>query len=81
VCTRCEREERGCLLRAQLSEGSERVGGGSRKGAGRVREWLGNACRGHVHGGEREQEVREEEVADRWVHEPARVNARTSGQC
>jgi hypothetical protein len=32
-----------------------------------VREWLGNACRGHVHGGEREQEVREGEVADRWV--------------
>jgi hypothetical protein len=31
VCTRCEGEERGGLLGAQLSEGSERVGAGSRK--------------------------------------------------
>jgi hypothetical protein len=66
VCVRCEREERGGLLGVQLSEGSERVGAGSKKGVGRVGEWLGNARRGRVHAGERGREVREGEVADRW---------------
>jgi hypothetical protein len=38
-----ERESEGVRLRAQLSEGSERVGAGSRIGLGRVGAWLGNA--------------------------------------
>jgi hypothetical protein len=42
------------------------VGAGSKKGVGRVGEWLGNVRRGRVHGGEHEREVREEEMADRW---------------
>jgi hypothetical protein len=41
------------------------VAAGSRKGLGRVGEWPVNARRGCVHGGERNQEVREGEVADR----------------
>jgi hypothetical protein len=61
-----EREEQGCLLRAQLSEGSERVGAGSRKEVGRLGEWPGNVHRGRFHGGEHGQEVREGEGADRW---------------
>jgi hypothetical protein len=31
-----------------------------------VGEWPENARREHVHGGEREREVREGEVADKW---------------
>jgi hypothetical protein len=45
---------------------SERVGVGYRKGVGRVGEWPGNKRHGRVHGGEREREVKEGEVADRW---------------
>jgi hypothetical protein len=69
------------VLRAQLSEGSERVGAGSRKGVGRVGEWSGNACRGRVHGGERKREVREGDVADRWgswASEGERANGRSA---
>jgi hypothetical protein len=52
-----------------------------KKGVGHVGEWLRNACRGRVHGGEHEREVREGEVADRWgprVSEGAYVNGRST---
>ena len=42
------------------------MGAGSRKGLGRVGEELENVRRERIHGGEREREVREGEVADRW---------------
>jgi hypothetical protein len=35
VCERCEREVRGCLLGALLSEGSGRVSAGSKRGRAR----------------------------------------------
>jgi hypothetical protein len=53
---------------------------GSRKGLGHVGEWLGNARHGRVHGGERGQEVREGEVADRrdpQASEGERANGRS----
>jgi hypothetical protein len=80
VCVCCEREVRGGFAVEQLSEGSEQVGAGSRKGVGRMGEWPRNARRGHIHGGQRGQEVREGEVADRWGPRANKGNARMGGQ-
>jgi hypothetical protein len=56
------------------------VGAGSRKGVRRMGEWPRNTRRGHIHGGERGQEVREGEVANRWGLRANEDNARTDGQ-
>ena len=80
VCARCEREVRGGLLGAQLSDGSDRVGVGSRKrsdawGSGREMHDVGASkveCASARLGKGRR--------LTGGVHEPARARARMDGQ-
>jgi hypothetical protein len=67
-CARSARERcEGVCRGALLSEGSERVSAGSKKRSGTWGEWTGNTRRGRVHDGVHVRDVREGEVADRWV--------------